>query len=524
MFGQAQNVISIYESVAGDTPWSPNIVIDDIIRNYTIEECDYKGDVLFPLIPGYGSHRLRFCILGHAFRVNGYEPIILRDDDNLPINTALTVNKKQKWLKRESIQYATKKYPQIFGFKTVSIGDVLEDSKLPDINNEALYEPYEYNGIDISKCASASTKKYLKVYDLDISTKDTRDIYKEFLRGAMLLADATENIIHDCDLEATIVPEASYIQGKIPMKLCEKAGIKAYTSSGGYHEGKLILGRSTTRVPMPQFEDEAVVSKAVETELSVKEKQRINAIMEKRETGDVTRVKYTPDTDSSVDATEKKIAGVFSHLLWDGALEPEQATYGDIYEWLNDTIEVGKEMSSTHFVIKAHPAEEIRGTNESVIDWIDEHHAPLPDNFTILPPDTDVDTYALIRELDIGLVYASTVGLEMAFNGIPVVTGGYPPYHGFKITHDPESKSEYRNLVKNLDELDCDRERKKRAQRFAYFLFICKHFDFPYTAKSEEEIEISHEEIATEDSSSNIIVHKILNGESVIRPDCMGFE
>lgn len=526
---QAQRLLAAYESIVGEHQWTPKMRVDDKIRNFQLDEDDRKGYVLLPLIPGYRSLCLRFCVLGHAFRTEGYEPIVLRDDKDLPARPELTVDEEEKLATVEGDRYMSKRYPKMFGIKTISIGDVLGSGyQYPDVGEleEEELRSFNYRGIDLSGCAKSSTKKYLKRYTLDTTDPEIRNIFEDFLRGGAMLADATRKIIDEYDLEAVLVNEVYYIQGKVPLELCHRAGIKAYTQGRGYHQGKLRVGRAANRDPHGKFADAELTSRAVETELTEEEKETINELMKKRESGDVTQRQYTTEEASSVDVAEDQIVGVFSNLLWDAALEPKQALYGDFYSWLDDTIETGVGVEDTHFVIKVHPAESISGTNESVVDWIDENHAPLPDNFTVLPPDTEVNTYALIRDLDAGAVYSSTVGLEMAFNGVPVVVGGYPPYHGFGITHDPSSKSEYRELLERVGELECDEEMRKRAQRFAYFLFICKQLDFPYLSEfflgSERGVDsIEHEEIARVDSIYNSIVNQILNGEEVIEPECM---
>jgi hypothetical protein len=530
--GQAQRLLDTYESIAGEHQWTPRVRVDDKIRNFQLDEGDRKGYVLLPLIPGYRSLCLRFCLLGHAFRTNGYEPIVLRDDKDLPARPELTVDEEEKLATVEGDRYRSKRYPDLFGIKTVSIGDVLGSGyQCPDVGGleEDELRSFTYRGIDLSGCAKSSTKKYLKRYTLDTTDPEIRNTFEDFLRGGAMLADATQEILNEYDLKAVLVNENYYIQGRVPLELCHRDGVKAYTQCKGYQQEKLRVGRAANRDSHGRFADAELTSKAVETGLSEEEKKRINELMKKRESGEVTKLQYTTEGSSSVEVSEDIIVGVFSHLLWDGSQEQEQALYMDFYSWLSDTIETGIKMEDTHFVIKAHPAESISGTNESVMDWIDENHAPLPDNFTVLPPDTDVNTYALIRDLDAGAVYASTVGLEMAFNGIPVIVGGYPPYHGFGITHDPSSKSEYRELLERVGELECDEEMKKRAQRFAYFLFICKQLDIPYLSEffsgSERGVDsIEHEEIAREDSIYNSIVNQILNGEEVIEPGCMGLK
>lgn len=241
--------------------------------------------------------------------------------------------------------------------------------------------------------------------------------------------------------------------------------------------------------------------------------------MSRRELSDPDYNDHTIGANSSIDVSTETTVGVFSHLLWDGALEPDNAIYPNFYDWLTDTIETGKNIDGAEFIIKAHPAESMRGTNEALTDWIDKSYGKLPENFTFLSADTDVDTYKLIRVLDAGAVYSSTVGLEMAFGGKPVLTGGYPPYSGFGITCDPDSKQAYRSKLKKIKEFDSTSVSIKRARRFAYLLFVSKQLEFPflYEYLSENHITVRHDEVVRK---LEPVVTQVLHDEEVLMEGC----
>lgn len=112
----------------------------------------------------------------------------------------------------------------------------------------------------------------------------------------------------------------------------------------------------------------------------------------------------------------------------------------------------------------------------------------------------------------------------MALEGIPVISGGFPPYHGLGISYDPSTKSEYLEFLRNIKQIDYNSERKTRAHRFAYFLFVCKHFDFPYLSNSGDTIQFDHEVIAEENGPYIKIVQQMLNDEDVIQKGCMGIK
>ncbi|MFC6988725.1 hypothetical protein ACFQJD_08385 [Haloplanus sp. GCM10025708] len=139
---------------------------------------------------------------------------------------------------------------------------------------------------------------------------------------------------------------------------------------------------------------------------------------------------------------------------------------------------------------------------------------------TVLPPSTDVDTYELVDQLDVGIVYTSTVGLEMAYEGLPVVVGGDTHYRGCGFTTDPVDPEEYRATLRNLDALEASPETVQRARRYAHLLFVRKHVAFPYFttegAQSYQLRPVDHDELTPGNDLWDHIVESILNREPIL--------
>lgn len=521
--GQGKRLLSMYEAVWGESPLIDDIEVDETIRSYELQESDAQGFVLFPQFTKYTSHLRRVCVLAHTFRTYGYKPIILHNDGELPIRPENTIENNQRASREAAYTHREQKYYELFGLEPRSIQEVLnrrETAPTIEIDTPSELRSFSYKGVNLAPCAMASTRKYLKQYSVDLTDDAVKEVYKKFLSGGILLTDATLRIVDQRNIDLACVHEPNYIQGNSPLQVCANAGISVYTLSTAYHEDAIMIGKADNRHHMGQFASKELTTNAVETELSNKERQRIHSIMEKREAGEITRTQHTTETDLSITVDEEYVVGIFSHLLWDGALEPDQALYGDIYEWLDDTLQVALDQKDIHFIVKAHPAEAIRGTNERTGDWIQEQYDPLPENITFLPPDTDVNTYALINTLDAGVVYASTVGLEMALKGKPVLTGGYPPYRDCGITYDPSTRSEYLELLGDIQQLNAGKERTDRALRFAYFLFVCKHIRFPHLSSQENKLQFTHENLTNENSTYTTIVEQLLSDDEVLSTDC----
>lgn len=531
-FDLAQDVLDAREFVFGEPSLSStDVVVEEAIQNYEIATENHKGYVLFPLLPGYFDQCLRFCVLAHAFRTNGYEPLVLRDSYDLPILPYRPVERRasesgESWHKSEKYRYAARHYPAKFGIETVTIGELLDGtySVVPESVDSELPASYVHNGHDIADCTAAITRKYFMRYRLDMSDADVRETYTQFLRGSMMLVDAIETLFDRHAIAATVAIEPAYIHGKIPLKVAEAHGAAAYSFSKGYHEGDVLFGSVDEQNYLGKHIPVRVADKIAALSLSESERVQIHELMRARQSGDITPIQYTSNSTSSIDCPESNLIGIFTHLLWDAALEPEQALYEDIYDWLTDTIDGLGDVDDTRFVVKTHPAEAIRGTEESVLDFIDEQYGTLPDNFTVLSPETEVNTYELLDDLDAGIVYASTVGLEMAFEGIPVLVGGYPPYYNAGITHNPTSRAEYREHLAEINRLECTTEMQTIAEQFAYFYFVCKPLQFPYFEQFQsdetETVVVRHDEIASQESVYNQAVTQMLEGDEVLDPVC----
>ncbi|MBT3336626.1 MAG: hypothetical protein HN855_06355 [Anaerolineae bacterium] len=111
-------------------------------------------------------------------------------------------------------------------------------------------------------------------------------------------------------------------------------------------------------------------------------------------------------------------------------------------DWQARTIEFFAKRTDVQFVIRVHPGEGI-GWGLSVYDILKEKFPELPENIHLIPADAKVNTYDLVNAADIGLVFTTTVGMEMAMIGLPVIVTGQTHYRGKGFTIEPSSWDEY---------------------------------------------------------------------------------
>jgi hypothetical protein len=513
--GIAQECLSIYEKLSAGTPWTKNISVEEGISTYQNNNINTEGVVLLPLLPLDNILAYRTFILAHLFRYNGYEPAILCE--NMDSGTI-----KDGDVDLEKKKYLLNWYMNNFNIKCQNVTHISQKhypkKELVEENINNLRN-INYRGSDISGPALATLRRYLKRHSIDLDNENIRKKYISLIKEGIAIANATHSIVEKNDVDICLSYNTYYIYGRLPLDICHNKGINSYTQETGYSKGKLIFGNAGNRQFSGRFINNNLVNEFLNENFSESKEQEINALMKKRQEGRSAKVNYNKDTNGGITTRKDQLVGIFSHLPWDGALEPEGATYSNFYYWLEETLNICEYVNDTEFVLKIHPAERIRGTNESVTDWLDNKYTQLPENITILESDTDVNTYDLINDMDAGLVYASTVGLEAAFNGTPVVVGGNPPYKGFGITYDPEKKSRYEELVRDIHNITFSQERELRAKKFAYLFFISNQIHFPYLENftNNEPIKLTHTDIVRNHNSINNAVNQMIMGQEVIK-------
>src|SRR6202041_926202 len=98
---------------------------------------------------------------------------------------------------------------------------------------------------------------------------------------------------------------------------------------------------------------------------------------------------------------------------------------------LASAVRLMKSRPDDRLIVRIHPAEHHipgRRSREMLGRFIRQEIPNLPLNVAVVPADDPTDSYALMKQADIGLVYTSTTGMELALQGKPVVVAGDAHY------------------------------------------------------------------------------------------------
>lgn len=180
---------------------------------------------------------------------------------------------------------------------------------------------------------------------------------------------------------------------------------------------------------------------------------------------------------------DRPIVLLAANVIGDSLTLGRQVFSASMTEWLQRTAHYFVSRPDVQLVIRIHPGERYT-KGPSVADVVRQALPDLPPHFRLVATDDPINTYDLVEVADLGLVYTTTVGMEMAMSGVPVIVAGQTHYRSKGFTLDPGSWQDYETQLSRVL-ADPGAYRPERAQveqawNYAYRFFFEYPTPFPW--------------------------------------------
>lgn len=304
------------------------------------------------------------------------------------------------------------------------------------------------------------------------------------LKNLLLLERAYRRLIEEVRPDRVVSNDSYYGMWAILQRVCEERGIPFYSQwiggrQGGwcYATGDAAMNLDFSRA-WPKFSS---------LQLSRDDRLRVEEWMQGRtrgeemifDTASLSAHQTEVFDDTKLDPS-KPTALLPANLIWDSAALGRQIIFEDMVDWIAETIEWFARHPEFQLIVKPHPAElspRLPTTEERVETALANKGIRIPDNVLLLSPKSKVTVYELLPLARAALVHTTTVGIEMAARGAPVITTARSPYRGFGFTIDPSSKEEYFDAIHDVligrGSID---EEKTKGLAYKYILFYWFHY------------------------------------------------
>ena len=190
------------------------------------------------------------------------------------------------------------------------------------------------------------------------------------------------------------------------------------------------------------------------------------------------------ETRKLLNLDDRPVVMLAANVLGDSLTLGRDIFAASMTEWITKTVQYFAKRTDVQMVIRVHPGEKLVPQAKSMGTVVREALPELPDHIHVIGALDKINTYDLIEIADVGLAYTTTVGLETAMNGRPVISCGQTHYRGRGITLDPNTWEEYyatlEKVLADIPAYQLNEKQTEFAWNYAYRFFFEYPRPFPW--------------------------------------------
>jgi hypothetical protein len=316
-------------------------------------------------------------------------------------------------------------------------------------------------------------------------------LYHLRLERDMEAAQAASVVLNHKKPEVVVIPNGTILEFGAVYRVARHLGIPTVTYEFGEQHRRIWLSRD--QEVMHQQTDEMWAARGG-TGLTVEEKDQVRELFAARQKANpwenfARRWQGVPSAGGdqvrlALGLDSRPIVLLATNVIGDSLTLGRQVFSDSMTEWLVRTIEYFARRSEVQLVVRIHPGELIT-KGPSVADVVQQAlPAGIPENIHVVAADAAINTYDIVEIANLGLVYTTTVGMEMALSGVPVIVIGQTHYRQKSFTLDPNSWDAYFELLgqalTNPERYRLTQEQVERAWEYAYRFFFEYPHPFPW--------------------------------------------
>lgn len=432
-------------------------------------------------------------ILGYAFRLRGYNVVALMCGKLLNYCDHITYFQK-KILSCPLCLYEQKRFCSTFALEEAWFNDLLSEEKQNKLEHLASsvalsdIPKYVYEGVQIGIHVFSAVQRHK--LSSEPALKENYAIFRGFFFSALITVESVRAAIKKYQPVSIISSHGVYSTWGSAIETAVTDNQRCVTWGRGYIGGQVLAAHNSSYCKM-----------TTNVQNIYWEARELTPVQHKK-TLDYFRSKRSPkssmdyltyyktesnlENDSLIEKLKldrnRKHIGLYPNIPWDGQTYKSSDVFPKIENWIQYTIEWFKQNPDIDLIIRAHPAESRRFRGNSKLETFESIlrnlYPQLPSNVLFISPETDdVSSYSVSGICEAALMYGSTLGLEFAVAGHPVINAGTIWWSDKGILFDVKSVEDYRNLLEKASSgnLEMSDEMRERAIKYAHYWIFSRH-------------------------------------------------
>jgi hypothetical protein len=336
----------------------------------------------------------------------------------------------------------------------------------------------------------SSVISYFRQYPPDMLSSHVVSVYRGFLYSAAIVTIGLRNYLDANQIDSALLFNGRQSITRVAFEIFQKYGIRVLTHERAeYQRGHLNVKPNAHCMSPEPFKAFWNMWSQVPLRRESLE-AALKWLIQRRYGANLAWIPFNTSFvhDSSLRtrmnlSQNKRLWALFTSSTDEIAGDPlMQGPYESQEVWVRDVVQWVGSRDDVELIIKVHPN---LGGNRYIGKAIDELRiyremkSTLPPNVRIVMPEDEVNAYSLVEEVDVGLTFGSTIGLEMAMLGKPVLLASRAIYEHSSRILTLRSRESLHGMLEKCLQVTTDKEIQRQAFRLAYYYIFAFERPFP---------------------------------------------
>jgi hypothetical protein len=338
----------------------------------------------------------------------------------------------------------------------------------------------------------SSVHTHFRVNFLDMEDPKIAEVYGSYLYSGLLACMALSRLMDEEKPDAQLLFNGRMSSTRIALELAKERGIPTICEERCPVVGRIRLFDNANCLSVD--DTDALWEAWKDIPLSREEIDELSAFLDNRWRGHLKDVAvFSRSIQPSQEAlgelgfsTNRPIWVLFTSSMDETIDKPrKEGLFPSHQEWVEATLEYARQKPDVQLAIRVHPnagGKRALGRNTQDEEYYADLAQHIPNNVRVITGDNPMSSYTLAAVADVGLVWYSTMGLEMAAMGKPVVRAGRSWLAYADFMHSAPQPEAYESLLNNLllqSGQPTNFESAAGAWRFAYVWYYRQSIPFP---------------------------------------------
>ena len=317
---------------------------------------------------------------------------------------------------------------------------------------------FTLDGLVIGEHAHAGALRFFATGSLE-GEPMAEAVARRYLESALRVAFATRRLLRSIQFSSAVFTHGIYVPWGIVGEVARREGVHVSTWNVAYRKRRFIFSHDNTyhhtlmNEPREYWEN---------LDLSEERERELMQYLSSRRDGLFDWIVFhRPKTP---------VIGLLTNVSWDAQLHYPANAFDSMLDWLVQTCRYFEKRQDLQLLIRVHPAE-ISGfppSRQPVLGELRKAIPQLPANIVVVPPESDLSTYALMSLCNSVIIYGTKTGVELTSRGTPVIVAGEAWIRNKGLTCDASSPEEYFRILDGLPFAGrLDQGMIARARRYA---------------------------------------------------------